>query len=139
MRTPLIEFRKVSKRFGDKVVLDRVDLSIYSGEVTTLIGRSGEGKSVTLKLIIGLIRPDSGDILYRGKSISRMNRAERERFRREVSFMFQSNALFDSLSVRENIALPLQEGAKAKDSTIRERVDHKMRVMDLTEIGRAHV
>ncbi|MEF8823558.1 MAG: ATP-binding cassette domain-containing protein [Desulfohalobiaceae bacterium] len=131
MRTPLIEFRKVSKRFGDKVVLDRVDLSIYAGEVTTLIGRSGEGKSVTLKLIIGLIRPDSGDILYRGKSISLMNRAERDRFRREVSFMFQSNALFDSLNVRENIALPLQEGSKAKDSTIRERVDHKMRVMDL--------
>jgi len=131
MRTPLIEFRKVSKRFGDKVVLDRVDLSIYAGEVTTLIGRSGEGKSVTLKLIIGLIRPDSGDILYRGKSISLMNRAERERFRREVSFMFQSNALFDSLTVRENIALPLREGSKAKESTIRERVDHKMHVMDL--------
>ncbi len=131
MRTPLIEFRKVSKSFGDKVVLDRVDLSIYDGEVTTLIGRSGEGKSVTLKLIIGLIRPDSGDILYRGKSVSQMSRADRERFRREVSFMFQSNALFDSLTVRENIALPLREGARMNGEAIRERVARRMRAMDL--------
>jgi phospholipid/cholesterol/gamma-HCH transport system ATP-binding protein len=131
MRTPLIEFRKVSKRFGDKVVLDGVDMTVYPGEVTTLIGRSGEGKSVTLKLIIGLVRPDSGDILYRGRSVSRMKRAERERFRREVSFMFQNNALFDSLTVQENIALPLQEGSRASGTAIRERVARKMQVMDL--------
>ncbi|MCF8085738.1 MAG: ATP-binding cassette domain-containing protein [Desulfohalobiaceae bacterium] len=131
MRTPLIEFRKVSKRFGDKVVLDGVDMTIYPGEVTTLIGRSGEGKSVTLKMIIGLLKPDSGDILYRGRSVSRMKRAERERFRREVSFMFQSNALFDSMTVRENIALPLQEGSRASGSTIRDRVDRKLQVLDL--------
>ena len=135
MRTPLIEFRKVSKRFGDKVVLDGVDMTIYPGEVTTLIGRSGEGKSVTLKLIIGLLRPDSGDILYRGRSVSRMKRAERERFRREVSFMFQSNALFDSMTVRENIALPLQEGSRASESTIRDRVERKIQVMDLEGSG----
>ncbi len=135
MRTPLIEFRQVAKRFGDKVVLDGIDLTIYSGEVTTLIGRSGEGKSVTLKLIIGLLQPDSGEILYRGRSVTRMRRSERERFRREVSFMFQSNALFDSLTVRENIALPLQEGAQLNREAIQERVARRMRAMDLEGTG----
>jgi len=131
MRTPLIEFRQVSKRFGRNVVLQSVDLAVYPGEVTTLIGRSGEGKSVTLKLIIGLLWPDSGEILYRGKSISRMKRAELKRIRREVSFMFQGNALFDSLTVQENVALPLREGFHANEATILERVGHKMQVMDL--------
>ncbi len=131
MQTPLIEFRKVHKRFGDKVVLDGADLSIYPGEVTTLIGKSGVGKSVTLKLIIGLVAPDSGEILYRGKPVSRMRRGEWEQVRREVHFMFQNNALFDSLSVYDNIALPLQEASRAHQDSVRERVRGRMRVLEL--------
>lgn len=131
MKTPLIEFRSVSKRFGEKVVLDQASLTIYPGEVTTIIGKSGVGKSVTLKLIIGLLDPDEGDILYKGKSLARMSRTELLQMRREVNFMFQNNALFDSLTIYENIALPLLEMNKLEEKEIRKQVLSKMEALEL--------
>ena len=111
MKTPLIEFQKVSKRFNGHVVLDRVDLTIFEGEVTTIIGKSGSGKSVLLKHIIGLLTPDEGTILFRGQPIQKMGTHERDRTFGQISYMFQNNALFDSMTVFENIALPLRQTA----------------------------
>ena len=109
MDTPLIEFKDVTKRFGSRTVLDRVNLQIYEGQVTTIIGLSGAGKSVLLKHIIGLIKPDEGAILFRGKPLTEMKKNEMAASLTQMSYMFQSNALFDSMTVYENIALPLRE------------------------------
>jgi len=109
MDMPLIEFKDVTKRFGSKTVLDSVNLQIYEGEVTTIIGLSGSGKSVLLKHIIGLIEPDAGTILFRGKPLAEMKKKETAASLATISYMFQYNALFDSLTVYENIALPLRE------------------------------
>lgn len=131
MSEPLIEFKNVSKRFGQKVVLDSVNLSIYSGEVTTLIGKSGAGKSVTLKLIIGLLKPDEGEIFYKGTLLQNTSRREKKEIKRQVNFMFQNNALFDSLNIFENIALPLKERTKLSKQEIVQKVRTMMEVLDL--------
>mgnify|MGYP006285500089 CR=1 FL=1 len=134
MTTPLIEFKNVTKTFGDKCILNKVNLRIYPQEVTTLIGKSGVGKSVTLKLIIGLMEPDEGQILYQGRNIHDLTRRERREIKNQVNFMFQNNALFDSLHVFDNIALPLKEKTAMKPEEIRERVETKMQALDLHEI-----
>src|SRR5512136_3455556 len=106
MDTPLIEFKDVTKRFGPQTVLERVNLQIYEGQVTTIIGLSGAGKSVLLKHIIGLLQPDEGAICFRGETLTGMKRSERAALLSQISYMFQGNALFDSMTVYENIALP---------------------------------
>jgi phospholipid/cholesterol/gamma-HCH transport system ATP-binding protein len=106
MDTPLIEFKNVTKRFGTKTVLDRVNLQVYEGQITTIIGLSGSGKSVLLKHIIGLLEPDEGTILFRGKPLTEMKKSEIATSLAQISYMFQGNALFDSLTVYDNIALP---------------------------------
>jgi phospholipid/cholesterol/gamma-HCH transport system ATP-binding protein len=106
---PIIEFKNVTKRFGARIILDRVNLQIPEGEVTTIIGKSGEGKSVLLKHIIGLLKPDAGSVLFRGKPIEKMKRREWNAYLGQVSYMFQNNALFDSKTVYENVAMPLSK------------------------------
>ncbi len=132
MRDPLIEFQEVSKAFDGKVILDRVDLSIYPSEVTTLLGKSGVGKSVTLKLIMGLVLPDSGKILYKGKELWRMSKKEKSAMKHELEFMFQGNALFDSLNIFENIALPLRETTALSQAAIEKKVQEKIDFLELT-------
>jgi phospholipid/cholesterol/gamma-HCH transport system ATP-binding protein len=134
MQSPLIEFRQVSKSFGDKVVLDRADLLVYPGQVITLIGKSGVGKSVTLKLIIGLLSPDSGRIFYQGQDIGQMSSREKSQILGKMNYMFQNNALFDSLNVFENIALPLQERYRLGPRQIETKVTEKMELLDLGDI-----
>jgi phospholipid/cholesterol/gamma-HCH transport system ATP-binding protein len=131
MKEPLVEFKNVSKQFGDLVVLADANLSIYQGQVTTIIGKSGVGKSVLLKHIIGLLQPDSGEILFRGRPISTMNREERRALKKKFSYMFQNNALFDSMTVFQNIALPLREGSRMPEPEIRPLVLDKMRQLDI--------
>ena len=133
MDTPLIEFKNVTKRFGDKIVLDQVNLQIYEGQVTTIIGLSGSGKSVLLKHIIGLIEPDEGVILFRGKPITDANRAAISESFNQISYMFQGNALFDSLTVYDNIALPLRETTPLKKAEIHKRVMSRIKQTELTE------
>ncbi len=134
METPLIEFRNVSKRFGDRTILDDVNAQIFEGHVTTIIGKSGGGKSVLLKHIIGLLSPTEGTILFRGRSVDEMSKTDWDVFRSQFSYCFQNNALFDSLTVFENIALPLQQTTKLTkreiDSRVMEKVDH----LDLAEV-----
>jgi ABC-type sugar transport system ATPase subunit len=106
---PLIQFRSVRKAFGDQTVLDGVDLTIERGGVTTIIGRSGVGKSVLLKHVVGLLEPDGGAIFYRGEDLLTLSRPARRALKSKISYMFQNMALFDSMTVFENIALPLEE------------------------------
>jgi len=134
METPFIEFRNVSKRFGERTVLENVNLQIYEGQVTTIIGLSGSGKSVLLKHIIGLMKPDEGAILFRGKPLSTMKKREMETFLVRISYMFQDNALFDSMTVHENISLPLRETTNLGKAEIDRRV---MARIEQTELGEA--
>jgi phospholipid/cholesterol/gamma-HCH transport system ATP-binding protein len=122
VNTPLIEFKNVSKRFGSRIILDQVNLQIYEGDVTTIIGLSGAGKSVLLKHIIGLLKPDEGTILFRGKPLAEMKKSEAAAKFAQISYMFQDNALFDSMTVYENIALPLRETMNMSKAEIDRRV-----------------
>jgi phospholipid/cholesterol/gamma-HCH transport system ATP-binding protein len=133
MRTPLIEFKDVTKRFGRKTVLDRVNLQIYEGEVTTIIGLSGSGKSVMLKHIIGLLQPDEGVIYFRGKPLASMTKKELAGSFARISYMFQGNALFDSMTVYDNIALPLRETTDLKRMAIDRKVMARVKQTELTE------
>ncbi|MCX5835188.1 MAG: ATP-binding cassette domain-containing protein [Deltaproteobacteria bacterium] len=134
MDTPLIEFKDVTKRFGSRTVLDRVNLQIYEGQVTTIIGLSGSGKSVLIKHIIGLLKPNEGRILFRGKPLNEMDKDEMDECRAGMSYMFQDNALFDSMSVYENVALPLRETTNLDKAEIDRRV---MARIEQTELGDA--
>ena len=131
MRQPIIQFNNVFKTFGEKQVLKGVNLSIFQGEVTALIGKSGVGKSVLLKHMIGLLEPDSGEIFLYGRPLSRMRKYEIEALKRKFSYVFQDTALFDSLSVYDNIALPLREGTSLSKSVIEEKVESKIRMFEL--------
>jgi phospholipid/cholesterol/gamma-HCH transport system ATP-binding protein len=134
MDEPLIRLEDVSKSFGDHKVLDGVNLTISRGEITTIIGKSGVGKSVLLKHIIGLVEPDSGRILFEGRSLSEMDKEERRALKGRFSYMFQGTALFDSMTVFDNIALPLVERTSLSREEIGEKVRSKMRQLDLREI-----
>ena len=121
--TPKIELRGVKKRFGSKVVLDGVDLVIEPKTSLVIIGGSGTGKSVTIKSILGIIRPDEGTILVDGEDITHINGAARDRVMKKFGMLFQGGALFDSLPVWENVAFGLIQGrgmarAKARDIAI---------------------
>jgi phospholipid/cholesterol/gamma-HCH transport system ATP-binding protein len=134
-KEPLIEFKSVSKTFGDRNILNRIDLSVYEGEVTTLIGLSGTGKSVTLKHIIGMLKPDEGQILYRGKPIDQMSKKEWNDYIGKISYMFQSNALFDSMTVYENVAMPLKYATNLSKPKIDEKVMARIEQTELTEVA----
>ncbi|MBK8998812.1 MAG: ABC transporter ATP-binding protein [Myxococcales bacterium] len=122
--TPLISFRGVCKAFGSKVVYRGLDLDVYRGEVITIVGGSGVGKSVMLKLLIGLLTADRGSITFNGQEITKMSEDELSRVRQRIAMLFQSGALFDSLSVGENVAYGLEEHYREKMSKaeIKERV-----------------
>lgn len=134
MKTPLIEFRNVTKCFGENTVLNKANLKIYENEVTTIIGKSGTGKSVLLKHIIGLLTPDGGNIFFRDEPINEMSRKEWDRYRMQISYMFQNNALFDSMTVFENIALPLNQTTSLKKNEIEKRVMSRTEQMELTDV-----
>lgn len=135
METPLIRLVDVHQKFGDNHVLRGVSLDIPEGEITAIIGKSGEGKSVLLKHIIGLLKPVKGSILYRDTPVLKMASKEIKAFRARMSYMFQGCALFDSLNIYDNIALPLSEGTRMHEDAIREKVVARMAQLDLGSIG----
>lgn len=135
MEDVLIEFRGVTKRFGERTILNSVNLTIYDNQTTTIIGKSGTGKSVLLKHIMGLLEPTEGTILFRGKPIGQMGRKELDAFRGTFSYCFQNNALFDSLTVFENIALPLRQTTKLSKKEIERRVAEKVEQVELSEVS----
>ena len=118
----MIVIEGLCKSFGNQLVLDRLDLEIASGRITAIIGPSGEGKSVLLKHLIGLMRPDSGSVKVDGEEITTMGRGELNRVREKFGMLFQNAALFDSMTVFENVAFPLQEKTKLSDLEIAQRV-----------------
>jgi len=119
--TPKIELRNVAKAFGANRVLEGIDLSIQPGESVAIIGGSGSGKSVTLKCILGLIRPDHGEILVDGADVTRMGARELERQRTKFGMLFQGGALFDSLPVWRNVTFGITQG-RARDATRMRRI-----------------
>jgi len=135
MERPIIRLYSIFKKFGDNPVLKGASLKIFQGQVTTIIGKSGGGKSVLLKHIIGLLKPDEGEILLYGQPISKMKPSQINKMRAKFSYVFQDAALFDSMTVYDNIALPLLEGTSLAKSEIRERVQEKMRQFELGAFG----
>ena len=119
--TPAIELRHVTKSFGTLRVLDDVCLSVPTGRSICVLGRSGTGKSVMLKHIVGLISPDAGSVLIEGEDITRLSRRELSTVRRRIGFLFQNAALFDSIRVGENVAFPLRRHTKLLDEEVRSR------------------
>ncbi|HUO89027.1 MAG TPA: ATP-binding cassette domain-containing protein [Rhizomicrobium sp.] len=124
MATPKIELRGVKKRFGPKVVLDGIDLVLPAGESLVVIGGSGTGKSVTIKCVLGILKPDAGQILVDGKEVTHLRGRARDEMLRKFGMLFQSAALFDSLPVWENVAFGLIQGRgvgrkQARDIAIR--------------------
>jgi len=133
---PVIELIGVHKRFGDKQVLRGVDLAIYPKRITVLIGGSGSGKSVLIKHIMGMLKPDRGKILVFGKDIVPMNERELEEVRTHFGLVFQHAALLDWLSVEDNVAFPLVERRRESSRVIRERVDEMLERLGLTALRR---
>ncbi len=138
MDVPLIEFREVTKRFGDRTILDQISLKIYENQITTIIGKSGTGKSVLLKHIIGLLEPDEGTILFRARPVRDMGKGEWDAYRSQVSYMFQNNALFDSLTVFDNIALPLRQTTNLRKREVMRKVMTRIQQTELTEVVRKY-
>ena len=115
-----IRLEHVTKAFGDRVVLNDVTLDVAAGIGFCLLGRSGTGKSVTLKHIVGLMKPDRGRVIVRGKDVTTLRRRDLADVRRSMGFLFQNAALFDSISVGENVAFPLRRHTDWPDAKIRE-------------------
>jgi phospholipid/cholesterol/gamma-HCH transport system ATP-binding protein len=111
---PIIEFRHVSKSFGAQRVLSDIDLKVQRGKNTVIVGRSGTGKSVLLKHIVGLLQPDRGEVYYDGRRIDQLSERALVPIRQQISFVFQLNALFDSMTVLENVAFPMMENSRAR-------------------------
>jgi phospholipid/cholesterol/gamma-HCH transport system ATP-binding protein len=111
----MIELRKISKRFGDHVVLDQVDLIVEDGQTVALLGPSGVGKSVLLKHIIGLIKPDKGEVLVDDLHVAALKRTELAELRSKIGYVFQNGALFDSMDVNENIRLGITDQKCSED------------------------
>ena len=122
----MIRIRGLRKKLGSRWVLDGVDLDIPEGKTLVIMGRSGTGKSVLLKHIIGLMHPDAGEIEVDGEPIVGLPMNELDRVRKRFGMLFQSAALFDSLSVGENVALPLREHTKLSDAEIRHKVAERL-------------
>jgi ABC-type transporter Mla maintaining outer membrane lipid asymmetry ATPase subunit MlaF len=118
---PSVELRDVSKAFGDLRVLDQVSLAIPVGRGFCILGRSGTGKSVMLKHIIGLMKPDAGHVLIEGDDITGLSSRALSPIRQRIGFLFQNAALFDSISVGENVAFPLRRHTTLGDDEIRAR------------------
>jgi phospholipid/cholesterol/gamma-HCH transport system ATP-binding protein len=129
----MIELHALHKAFGKQVVLDQVDFEVREGETVALLGPSGTGKSVLLKHIIGLIKPDSGTVIVDGKDVGKLKRKELSEFRSHIGYVFQNGALFDSMSVFENVRLGITDQAKYSDlDYCRERIAGCIRLVNLT-------
>jgi phospholipid/cholesterol/gamma-HCH transport system ATP-binding protein len=127
----MIEVRQLIKNFGPQLILAGVDLRIESGESAVIIGRSGGGKSVLLKHLIGLLQPDSGDVFVDGDRITRMNERQLLRVRRKFGMVFQGAALFDSMTVAENVAFGLRRHEHLTEAEIAKRVAATLDMVDL--------
>ena len=123
----MIEVRNLTKSFGDKVVLDNINVTFETGKTNLIIGQSGSGKTVLMKNLVGLLQPTSGEVLYDDRDFTRMSKKEKVLMRREMGMIFQSAALFDSLNVLENVMFPLD---MFSTMNYRERVKRAQECLD---------
>jgi phospholipid/cholesterol/gamma-HCH transport system ATP-binding protein len=131
MGLPLFSVRGLTKRYGGRAVLDGLDFDVGRGECFVILGRSGSGKSVTLRQMVGLDRPDGGQVVFDGTDLGPLGERELLPLRRRVSMLFQSGALFDSMTVAENIAFPMREVGDFAEETIAGRVRDKLEQVGL--------
>ncbi len=127
----VIEINNLSKKFEELVVLDDISIDVKLAENLVVFGRSGQGKSVLLKCVIGLLKPDEGEIFIDGQNVMKMNVKQLNEVRKNIGFLFQSAALYDSMSVRENLAFPLRKIFKMKDDLIQEKVVNTLKLVSL--------
>lgn len=138
MTAPLIQLQNICKSFGGRVILQDASLNIHRNQITAIIGKSGVGKSVMVKHIMGLIEADSGEIIFDGIAYSTMSKRDFSGIKSRCSYMFQNNALFDSLTVFENIALPLRERFAFNKREITDRVNNRISQLELTEVAQVY-
>ncbi len=131
---PYIDFRDVSKAFGDNHVLEHVSFDVNPGETVCILGRSGVGKSVSLHHIMGFLKPDSGRVIVAHQDITDFTEQEMEPIRKKVTMVFQNGALFDSLTVGENVAFPLRERPEMKEKQILQIVDGLLEMVGVKEM-----
>jgi phospholipid/cholesterol/gamma-HCH transport system ATP-binding protein len=129
--SPMIAVRSVAKRIGQQEILRGVDLEVATGETLAIIGRSGGGKSVLLKHLIGLMTPDVGEIWIDGHNIIGMNERQLGAIRKKIGILFQSGALFDSMTVEENIAFPLREAGEKDPKVLHTKVEEMLEVIEM--------
>ena len=130
----MIEFRNVHKTFGQQEILKGLSLKAETGQITVIMGPSGVGKSVTLKLLLGLLQPDQGQIFVNGEETSHLNEKRMNTIRRNFGMLFQDAALFDSMNVFENVAFPLREHTELMDSDIAQKVRIGLKEVGLENI-----
>ncbi len=135
---PLIRFRNIKKAFGPKVVCRDINLDIFRGESLTIIGGSGQGKSVTLKMLIGLLEADSGSITFDGEEITTKKERDMAPVRRRIGMLFQHSALFDSLNVRENVAYGLREHGAPTEAEVDQIVAEALQYVNLKGIEKMY-
>src|SRR6184192_3367293 len=129
--SPMIAVRALTKKIGQQEILRGVDLEVSTGETLAIIGRSGGGKSVLLKHLVGLMRPDAGEIWIQGQNIIGMSERQLGAIRKKVGILFQGGALFDSMTVEENIAFPLREAGERDPRALRSKVWEMLDVMEM--------
>ncbi|MFN7971130.1 MAG: ABC transporter ATP-binding protein [Acidobacteriota bacterium] len=133
MIDPLIAFEGVEIALGGKPVLRGIDCEVHPDEITVILGPSGAGKSVMLRHVLGLHRPDAGRVLFEGRDVSRMDQDDLYGMRKRIGMLFQDGALFDSLSVFENVAFPLRQHRRASESEIGKQVMEKLAMVGLAD------
>lgn len=132
----MIEVRNIKKAFGDKVVIEDVSATMQSGQCNLIIGSSGSGKTVLMKCMVGLFEPDSGDIIYNGQNFTEMTPEDKTEIRKEIGMLFQGSALFDSLTVEQNIMFPLSMFTKWNTRKKLDRVNEVLDRVNLTDVNR---
>jgi phospholipid/cholesterol/gamma-HCH transport system ATP-binding protein len=130
-KKPVIQLIDVRKSYGPQEILKGVNLSIMEGKTTVIVGGSGQGKSQIIKHILGLIKPDSGKVVVYGKEINSVSKKELKEIRTHFGVLFQNAALFDSMTVHDNVALPLRERTRKSEDDIKKIVNEKLAMMDV--------
>jgi phospholipid/cholesterol/gamma-HCH transport system ATP-binding protein len=132
-REPLVETRGVRLEFGDKVILDGVNISVQSQDILVIMGLSGGGKSTLLSILMGLLQPNAGSVFFKEQDLTKLSRSKLNETRTQVGMVFQNGALISSMTVRENVGLPLREHSSKSEAEIDRIVDEKLELVGLED------